>query len=149
MAPFKVCFLCVREPGQIIPVSGVWNKRRAIPQRWGTACHLCLLATYYISCWFSFSLSPGQLINGPAGGIPGRVIWDYIIKSHCQGFPTSCELFTPGKSPLSWPCLHPDGWSPSNGPNLFSRHGPRTDWSTLRMNHNWGLKRTEIECSYL
>lgn len=61
-------------------------------------CLQRLLAVYCVSCWFSSSLSPGHLINGPAGGIPGRVIWDYIIKSHCQGFPTSCELFTPGKS---------------------------------------------------
>jgi len=31
------------------------------------------LSGYYVSCWFSSSLSPGHLINGPAGGIPGRV----------------------------------------------------------------------------
>lgn len=100
MAQFKVCFLkSMCEPGQIIPMSGVWNKRRAISQQWGKACHQYLLAGYYVSRWFSFSLSPGHLINGPAGGIPGRVIWNYIIKSHCQGFPTSCELFTPWKSP--------------------------------------------------
>lgn len=44
----------IREPGQIIPVSGVWNRRRAIPQRWGAAC----VSSAY---WQAIALAAGFL----------------------------------------------------------------------------------------